>query len=226
MPKLLIADDDEKLLHNISQWLASEGFTVETAADGTDASLLLRTITYDVIVIDWQMPGQAGPDIIKEFREAGGETPVLMLTARSAMEEKEKGFLSGADDYLTKPFHPKELLLRIRSLLGRRVLSDKNIYKYDCLKLDLGRTAVFSGEERLKLTVKEYALLDFLIRHPEQCFTTETLLNRIWDSDKAVTDQAVRVCVARLREKLASYNCSATIVAEPGFGYKLVRAAG
>lgn len=225
MPKILIADDDEKLRQNIADWLGTQGFTVETAPDGAAASTLLRSITYDVIVMDWQMPGKSGPELCKDYRNAGGETPVLMLTAKNAIEEKEKGFLSGADDYLTKPFHPKELLLRIRALMGRRQ-AVKNVYKYDALTLDLSKTVVFFGEQQLKLTAKEFALMDFLIRHPEQCFTTESLINRIWDSEKAVTDQAVRVCVARLREKLETYACSATIVAEPGFGYKLAKSDG
>jgi DNA-binding response OmpR family regulator len=226
MPKILIADDDEKLVHNIADWLTTEGFVVEPAFDGSAAAMLMRTITYDVIVIDWQMPGQAGPDVVKEFRDGGGDTPILMLTARSALEEKEKGFLSGADDYLTKPFHPKELMLRIRALLGRRVLSNKNVFKYGSLTLDLAKAAVFHGDQRLKLTVKEFQLMDFFIRHPEQCYTTDILINRIWKSDEPVTDQAVRVCVSRLREKLDSYKCPATIVAEPGFGYKLISGAG
>jgi DNA-binding response OmpR family regulator len=225
MPKLLIADDDEKLTHNVADWLRTEGFTVETASDGDAARILLESITYDVIVIDWEMPGKNGPEVCREFRDAGGQTPILMLTGRGAIEEKEKGFLSGADDYLTKPFHPKELLLRIRSLLGRTVQARKNIYEFGALILDLDKAEVLQKGERLKLTAKEFALLDFLIRHPEQFFTTETLINRVWSSDKAVSDQAVRVCIGRLREKLESYNCPTTIVSQSGFGYKLTNSA-
>ncbi|MBX9686546.1 MAG: response regulator transcription factor [Candidatus Obscuribacterales bacterium] len=221
MPKILLADDDEKLLHTVADWLSTQGFTVETAGDGAAAAILMRSVDYDVIVVDWEMPGKSGPEVCKEYRDARGETPILMLTAKGAIEEKEKGFLSGADDYLTKPFHPKELLLRIRSLLGRRVQSNKNSYEFASLKLDLVKNAVFHGEERLKLTANEYSLLDFLIRNPEKCFSTESLISKIWKSDKAVTDQAVRVCIARLRTKLESYNCKTTIVADPGFGYKL-----
>jgi DNA-binding response OmpR family regulator len=221
MPKLLIADDDEQLLERVADWLRTQSFTVETASDGAAAAILMKTIVYDVIVIDWEMPGRKGPELCKDFRHNGGETPILMLTAKTAIEEKERGFLSGADDYLTKPFHPKELLLRIRSLLGRKVQSEKSIYKYDALTLDLQKSAVFLNGERIKLTLKEFALMDFLIRHPEQCFTVDVLINRIWESDKAVSDQAVRVCVSRLREKLKEYNCGASIVVEQGLGYKL-----
>ncbi len=222
MPKLLLADDDEKLLENISEWLSAQGFTVETAQDGTAASILMRTVEYDVIVIDWEMPGMTGPEVCQEYRNSNGQTPVLMLTGRGAIEEKEKGFLSGADDYLTKPFHAKELLLRIRSLLGRRVQANKVQYEYGSLLLDLSKNAVFHANEKLKLTSNEFAVLDFLIRNPDKCFNTESLISKIWKSDKAVTDQAVRVCISRLKTKLETYNCKTTIVAELGFGYKLV----
>ncbi len=221
MPKLLYADDDEKLLRNVADWLTTQGFTVETVADGAAASMLLRTTTYDVVIMDWQMPGKSGPEICKEFRDANGQTPILLLTAKGAIEEKEKGFMSGADDYLTKPFHPKELLLRVRSLLGRQVQVSKTEYEYGSLTLDLAKNAVFHKEQKLKLTSKEFALLDFFIRNPEKCFNTDSLINRIWKSDNAVTDQAVRVSISRLRVKLDSYGCQTTIVAEPGFGYKL-----
>lgn len=226
MPKLLIADDDDKLVQNIADWLRSEKFTVETTNDGDAAAILLSSITYDVVILDWEMPGKSGPTVCKDFRDSGGDTPILMLTGKGAIEEKEKGFLSGADDYLTKPFHPKELLLRIRSLLNRRVEPNRGTYKYGALVLDSAKTTISSDGEKLKLTGKEYALLDFLIRHPEQCFTTDALINRVWNSDKAVTDQAVRVCVARLRDKLEASSCPNTVIAEPGFGYKLATKEG
>ncbi len=221
MPKLLLADDDEKLLREVADWLTSQGFTIETAPDGAAASMLLRTNVYDVIVLDWQMPGLSGPEVCTEYRNSGGQTPMLLLTARGAIEEKEKGFLSGADDYLTKPFHPKELLLRIRSLLGRQVQTSKTTYEYGSLTLDLAKNVVLHEDQRLKLTSKEFALLDFFIRNPERCFATDALMNRIWKADEAVTDQAVRVSISRLRAKLDTYGCKTTIVAEPGFGYKL-----
>ncbi len=220
MPKVLIVDDDTKLVHMMVEWLEDEGYTVESIDNGLNALSLMKSFGFDVIVLDWDLPGMIGPDVCKTYRDLGGDTPVLMLTGKGAIEEKEKGFLTGADDYLTKPFHPKELSLRIRALMGRRVVSDKRKIQYGSLTLDLSKSAVFANGVDLKLSAREYSLLDFLIRHPEQVFNADALIDRVWKSDHEVSDKAVRVCVARLRQKLDAHDCP-TIVTLPGFGYQL-----
>ncbi len=223
MPKVLIVDDDEKLVQMMVEWLEDESYTVESVDNGLNALSLMKSFSFDVIVLDWDLPGMIGPDICKAYRDLGGSTPVLMLTGKGAIEEKEKGFLTGADDYLTKPFHPKELSLRIRALMGRKVVSDKRKIQFGSLTLDLSRSAVFANGIDLKLSAREYSLLDFLIRHPEQVFNAEALIDRVWKSEDEVSDKAVRICVARLREKLSTHECP-SIVTLPGFGYKLTDA--
>jgi DNA-binding response OmpR family regulator len=220
MPKVLVADDDTNLLDMVTDLLKSQAYTVETTQNGMNALDLMKSFSYDVIVLDWDMPGYQGPDIVKAYRDGGGQAPILMLTGKAAMEEKEKGFLCGADDYLTKPFHPKELELRVRALMGRTVRTDKRVIKYGTLSLDLSKRAITCRDKKLNLTVREYSLLEFLIRHPDQLFTAEALMDRIWQADKTVSDKAVRVCILRVREKLDPTS-STSIVTVQGFGYKL-----
>lgn len=220
MPKILLVDDDCPLVEMMTEWLCDEGYTVEASDNGVTALSLMKSFYFDVIVLDWDLPGLTGPHICKSYRDWGGRTPVLMLTGKGAIEEKEKGFLSGSDDYLTKPFHPKELSLRIRALLGRTVSIDKRIARCGSLVLDLDKASIFAGDVDLKLSATEFALLEFLIRHPEQVFSADALISRVWKSDAEVSDKAVRVCVSRLREKLDKHDCP-NIVTVSGFGYKL-----
>jgi DNA-binding response OmpR family regulator len=172
------------------------------------------------VVLDWDMPGYFGPDVVKAYRDWGGQAPILMLTGKAAIEDKERGFVCGADDYLTKPFHPKELTLRIVALTGRTARSAGQTVKYADLVLDIAKSRISAGDTQVNLTAREYDLLQFLIRHPEQSFTADALIERIWPSDSAVSAQAVRMCVLRVREKLAKVS-SASITTAPGFGYKL-----
>lgn len=221
MSKVLLVEDDEKLVELLVERLADEKFVVEVTADGNDALNLMKSFGFDVVVLDWAIPGMSGPEVCKAYRDWGGRTPIIMLTGRSAIEEKEKGFISGVDDYLTKPFHVKELILRLRALSGRTVQTDKNKLKYGSLTLDTARgTATCSGVS-LALTAREFSLLEFLIRHPEEAFATDALIYRVWRSDSAVSSKAVRACICRLRDKLASLPDCPSIDTVPGFGYKL-----
>jgi DNA-binding response OmpR family regulator len=220
MAKILIADDDAKLVEMITDWLDGENFTVESASNGIQALDLMKSFGFDVIVLDWDMPGYIGPDVCKEYRDWGGKAPILMLTGKGRIEEKEKGFLSGADDYLTKPFHPKELSLRIRALLGRSAQTGKSVLKFGNLTLDVTQAKGTVDGKSINLTSREFALLEFLMRHQGEVFSAEALIDRVWKSDAAVSDKAVRVCISRLREKLSGLSCpNVTTVA--GFGYKL-----
>ncbi len=220
MPKVLVADDDEQLREMVADLLKNKQYTVETADNGTSALDLMKSFTFDVIVLDWDMPGYFGPDVVKAYRDGGGQAPILMLTGKSAIEDKERGFICGADDYLTKPFHPKELALRILALIGRTARSATQTITYGNLSLDISKARILAGETVLNLTAKEYDLLEFLIRHSEQLFTADALIERIWSSESEVSTQAVRMCVLRVREKLESASTT-SIVTVPGFGYKL-----
>ncbi len=220
MPKILVVDDDSQLVEMITDWLNLQKYSVESISNGIEALSLMKSFSYDVIVLDWDLPGLLGPDVCQSYRDWGGQTPIIMLTGKGAIEDKEKGFCSGSDDYLTKPFHPKELSLRIKALLGRTVSTDKNVLKFGTLTLDQSKSAVFAGPAALKLPAREFKMLEFLMRHPEHVFSAEMLIDRVWKSDEAVGNKAVRICIMRLREKLEPHDCPA-IVTVPGFGYKL-----
>lgn len=220
MPKVLVADDDEKLREMVVDLLQNRQFTVETADNGVTALDLMKSFAFDVIVLDWDMPGYFGPDVVKAYRDWGGDAPILMLTGKSAIEDKERGFVCGANDYLTKPFHPKELTLRVVALTARSVSSAGQSVRYADLTLDLAKTRILAADQELTLTAREYELLQFLIRHPEQLYTAEALIERLWRSDSAVSAQAVRMCILRVREKLTPLS-KTSISTVPGFGYKL-----
>jgi DNA-binding response OmpR family regulator len=221
MSKILLVEDDEDLVELLKDRLSDEYYSVESVANGNDALNLMKSFGFDVIIVDWAIPGLSGPEVVSAYRDWGGRTPIIMLTARSAIEEKEKCYYSGVDDYLTKPFNVRELTLRLRALSGRKVQTDKNKLKLGALTVDVAnRGASCSGSE-LSLTVLEFSLLEFLVRHPEEVFTSEALIHRVWHSESAVTVKAVRSCICRLRDKLAAFpNCPA-IKTVPGFGYKI-----
>jgi DNA-binding response OmpR family regulator len=223
MPKLLVVEDDFKMSEMIVDWFSAQGFAVESCDNGVKALSLMRSYEYDVIILDWDLPGHTGPDICKDYRDGGGSKPILMLTGKGAIEQKERGFLSGADDYLTKPFHAKELSLRVRSLLGRTVATDKKVVRFEELLLDLSKASISVGSVRLNLTAREFALLEFFIRHPESVFDANTLIQRVWESESEVGEKAVRICIARLRDKLSEHDCP-QIITLKGFGYKLTAA--
>ncbi len=133
MAKVLLVEDDEDLAVTISDMLKDEHHTVDTIHDGLDAMEVLKSQTYEVIVLDWDLPGKSGISILREFRTAGGGTPVIMLTGMSEISQKEQGLDSGADDYLTKPFHLKELAARVRSLLRRPTMSNSGSANVGCV---------------------------------------------------------------------------------------------
>jgi DNA-binding response OmpR family regulator len=221
MPKILLVEDDAKLVELLLERLADDNFVVESVSDGHDALNLMKSFGFDVIVVDWSIPGMSGPDVCKAYREWGGRTPILMLTGRSAIEEKEKCYLSGVDDYLTKPFQVKELILRLRALSGRIVQTDKQKLKYGALTLDAVKGTADCSGSQLLLTAREFSLLEFFVKHPEEVFPTEALIYRVWRSESAVSTKAVRACICRLRDKLADYPECPAIETVPGFGYKL-----
>jgi DNA-binding response OmpR family regulator len=222
MSKILLIEDDENLVEILRESLEEEHFTVEVIADGHDALNAMKSFGFDVIVLDWGIPGLSGPEVCKAYRGWGGRTPIIMLTAKTAIEEKEKGFISGVDDYLTKPFLVKELILRLRALSGRTVLTDKHKLNYGALIVDtVKRTATYSGS-KMSLTAREFSLLEFLVRHPEQPFTAEALIHRVWTSDSEVTSKAVGACILRLREKLSVNPHAPVVEFLPGHGYRLI----
>lgn len=221
MAKILIVEDDLDLRAIVEDWLKHEHHVVECASRGNEAVELLNIYPYDLIILDWELPELNGIQILRQFRNRGGRTPVLMLTGKGALDEKETGLDSGADDYLTKPFHMKELSARIRALLRRPAEPGETLITVGDLSLNPTTFAVTRGGAQIKLLPKEFALLEFLMRHPDQVFSAEALLDRVWRSDSDAAPETVRTCIKRLRKKLDSESEESLIQTLHGIGYKL-----
>jgi DNA-binding response OmpR family regulator len=202
MAKLLLAEDDLRLATLIQDWLNAENHTVEHVTDGRAALDLIDSTKFDMFMLDWDMPHVSGIEVCKQYRKTGGTVPILILTGKGAVEEKEQGLDCGADDYLTKPFHLRELSARIRALLRRPEQLTQAQLKVRDLMLDLSARRLIKNGKEVELFPKEFALLEFLMRHPNQVFSLEALQERVWPSDSESSPETIRVHIARLRSKI------------------------
>ncbi len=206
MSKLLIVEDDKDLVKVVRDWLEFEKHVVEAVYNGSSAIEILRTQEFDLIVLDWWLPEPEidGLAVLTELRSRKNKTPVLFLTGRTTNEDKITGLDSGADDYITKPFDIKEFLARVRALLRRAGGQATNIVSAGCLSIDTKTKIASRSGSILKLTPAEFALLEFFLLHPNQTFTAETLLFRIWNAPADLSTDTVRSCIKRLRRKLST----------------------
>jgi two-component system OmpR family response regulator len=221
MAKILIVEDEVALVDLMRDSLAAQGFLLDHVDDGDKAIAQLKYNQYDLIILDWSLPGADGLTILKSYRDNGGQSPVLMLTGRRKLEDKETGLESGADDYLTKPFHVRELIARIKALLRRRVVSPAGSLTACGIELDCTARRVFRDGKELLLLPKEFALLEFLMKHPSEVFSAEALIQRVWPTDSEATPAAIRIYVTRLRKKIDSDESSSIITTVHGVGYRL-----
>lgn len=220
MSKILIVEDEEDLSLQVSDWLANEHHTVEIVADGSSALDRLCVNKYDVIVLDWLLPGVDGVQVCKRYRQMGGRTPILMLTARSSIENKEEGLDAGADDYLSKPFHLKELSARVRALVRRASASAAVVLCAGDIVLDPCARVVTRGGQPLHLERKEFNLLEFLMRNANRTFSAEALLERVWESSSMASPDAIRTYIKALRKKIDAAGKPSYITTVHGVGYK------
>jgi two-component system response regulator MprA len=221
MAKILVVEDEQDLSGPIQDWLTREQHLVELADNGTEALDKLSVYKFDLIILDLMIPGINGMEVCKRYRAHGGATPILMLTAKAAVEEKEAGLDAGADDYLTKPFHLKELSARVRALLRRHTQSSGSELKAGDLVLDvLARKVTMSGVE-IHLVPREFSLLEFFMRHPNQVFSAEALIDRVWQSDTMASPDTIRTYIKILRKKLGIEGKESLIQTVHGVGYKL-----
>lgn len=221
MAKILIVEDDAMLADLIVQCLTRENHLVEHADNGSDALSQVKLYKFDLIVLDWSLPEVTGIDILKEFRARGGLTPVLFLTGRRDLADKLEGLDAGADDYLTKPFDSRELSSRVRALLRRPAALVGDILQVGPLELDPKDFRVSLNGEDIKLVPKEFALLEFLMRHPGELFAVDKLLDSVWPCQSDSTREALTTCIKRLRKKLDGENESSMIRNVHGVGYGL-----
>lgn len=202
MTKILIVDDDKGLANLVEQTLVHEDYEVAVAFDGREAREKFFNTNCDLIILDWQLPDASGIGLLQEYRRANGHLPVLMLTGKDAVEDKETGLDSGADDYLTKPFSVKELTARVRALLRRPSDVLTNDLTAGDFVLDRKLQKVKFKGQSVKLLPKEFQLLEFLMRHPNQVFSGDELLNRVWSSESESTLEATKSTIKRLRRKI------------------------
>jgi DNA-binding response OmpR family regulator len=201
--RILLVEDNDELANSVRTFLLFEHHSVEHINNGQTASDHLRAFQYDLILLDWNLPGKTGIEILRRFRELGGNTPVLMLTGHDTVDEKEQGLDSGADDYLTKPFQMKELGARVRALLRRPApVSNTNTLQAGSISIDTQKYRVTVNGETVSLVNREFQLLEFFMRHPNQVFSSEALLDRIWPSDSEASTEALRTALKRLRKKV------------------------
>lgn len=203
MSKILVVEDDSELRNVLVDDLKSTGYVVESCDNGADALQLLSNFHYDLIILDWSLPGMNGPEVCAKFRRSGGQEPILFLTGKSDIDSKVIGLGVGADDYMVKPFAIVELLARVRTLLRRRTGSFLQNLEVDELSLDVEAGTVTLGTTTINLRPKEVSLLEFLMRNTNRVYSAQQLLNAVWPSEAEVTTGSVRSWMSLLRQKLA-----------------------
>lgn len=221
MAKILLVEDEQDLSDLIREWLKADKHVVEVVSNGEDAVDRLKFYKYDVVILDWVLPRMSGLQVCQEYRSSGGTTPILFLTAKKMIDEKEAGLDAGSDDYLTKPFDMKELSARLRALLRRpQVFSGSNL-KAGGIELDTTTRKVLYHGEELQLLPKEFALLEFLMKHQNKVFSSEALIERVWNSESDASPEVIRTYIKRLRKRLDIEGKPSLLQTVHGVGYKL-----
>jgi DNA-binding response OmpR family regulator len=221
--RILVVEDDRKVAGFIEQGLREEGYVVDLARDGDEATLLAHVSDYDVILLDVVLPKKNGYQIAAELRREGRNTPILMLTSRDAAEDIVRGLDAGADDYLAKPFPFDVLLARIRALYRRGGAERLELLSYAGITLDRLRHVASVNERRLDLTPKEFQLLEYFLLHPEEVVRRTTLLQRIWDMHFDPESNVVDAHVKNLRRKLTEAAGVSLLATVRGVGFSLRR---
>lgn len=217
--RLLVVEDEKALCESIAKGLRLDGYEVDTVFDGEEAMDIISTDSYDLIILDLNLPGMDGLDILKNMRASDNETNVLILSARGGLNDKIEGLDSGANDYLCKPFHFEELEARVRSLTRRRTVQNNIVL--ECGEISLNtktRTAFAKGEEVL-LTRKELAILEYLILHQGRPVSQEELIEHVWDSSVDSFSNSIRVHISALRKKIRTALGYDPITNRVGQGY-------
>jgi two-component system copper resistance phosphate regulon response regulator CusR len=217
--RVLIVEDDPGLAEFLCRALRGATWAVDQAGSGASALTLLAVNPYDLVVLDLGLPDLDGFEVCRRYRATGGHTPLLMLTARDALDDRIHGLDAGADDYLTKPFSVDELLARLRALARRPPASHDVVLRYSDVELDpAGRTAS-RADRALRLTAREFALLEYLLRTPERVLRRGQILEHVWDDNFDPVANAVDVLVGRVRRKLDPDGTSPLIHTLRGTGY-------
>jgi two-component system OmpR family response regulator len=200
--RILVVEDEKKVASFLKKGLEEEHYAVDTAFDGEEGLALAHINEYDLIILDIMLPKQDGMEVLRRIRANGSTMPIMMLTAKDSTDEIIRGLDSGSDDYLTKPFSFAELLARVRALLRRRVKEKTDFLTVSDLSLSLSTHQVKRGEEKIELTSKEYALLEYFMRNPNRVLTRTLIAEHVWDYSFDSSTNVVDVYVNYLRKKI------------------------
>ncbi|MEK3700076.1 response regulator transcription factor [Paenibacillus sp. FSL R10-2199] len=220
MKKIIVADDDVHIRTLLRHVLTREGYHVLEADDGREAVTLMQEQTVDLAVVDVMMPHMDGLELCSYIRETY-DIPVILLTARQQLSDKEQGYLRGTDDYVTKPFEPEELLFRIKALFRRYSIASDDKIRLNSLVIDRKNYEISDGNEVLLLPVKEFELLAQLAQYPGRLFSRSELIERVWGADYEGDERTVDVHIKRLRQRFSDYQNDFTIRTVRGIGYKV-----
>lgn len=219
--RILLVEDDASLGPALVELLAGEAYAVDHAPDGDTASELFDVNTYDVVVLDWSIPPPTGVELLREWRQQGDATPVLMLTGKSGVSDRVSGLDTGADDYLTKPFVFEELLARVRSLLRRREKPLQSDLSAGDVEMDRAAHVVCVAGRPIELSPKEFALLEYFLHHKDEVVTRSDLSEHVWDDSFDSFSNVIDVTVHRLRKKIDGGKEARLLHTVKGVGYIL-----
>lgn len=222
MAQILIIEDDRQLAQDLKEWLEFENHNIEVVSDGASGLEAVTSQEYDLVILDVNMPRMSGLEVCRKYRENGGKSPILMLTGRDSILDKVEGLDCGADDYLTKPFHPRELSARIKALARRSPALLSRFLSAGNLTIDLQTSTVSRSGQVVILARMEYALLEFLMRNQGQVYSPDDLLNAVWATDSERSPETIRSCIKKLRDKIDGPDEPSLIKNIHGVGYKLM----
>ena len=217
--RILIVEDEETLCENIAKGLKIDGYEVDTCFDGESALDMILSESYDLIILDLNLPKMDGMEILENLRKDDPETAILILSARGQLEDKIAGLDAGANDYLCKPFHFEELEARVRSLTRRRIVQNNIILECGELSLNTKSRTLFAKGNEIFLTRKEFGLLEYLILHQENPISQEELIEHVWDASVDNFSNSIRVHISALRKKLRTALGYDPIINRVGQGY-------
>jgi heavy metal response regulator len=224
--RVLVVEDEPGIALFVRQGLSEAGYAVDVAGDGEEGLDYALAADYDAIILDILLPRMDGLDLLRQVRDRGMMTPVLLLTARDAVEDRVQGLDAGADDYLVKPFAFSELLARIRALLRRPPLQAEAVLRVGDLEMDVARHEVRRAQRVIELSAREFALLEYLIRHPTQVLSRTQIIEHVWNFDFSYESNVVDVYIGYLRRKLNRGSDRPLIHTVRGVGYRLSAEGG